>query len=464
MTVSLNLKITYGAFTVGKGTEDTYRIDKERFGFTREEFGMNLNFNLFVLGDDEDDLQTKCLELEEYRKRRSTLLVEMNDVEIFNLGSSGATSKNSLGDYEHIRDSRRYNKFCREFAVSIFIDLPPLNRTNGRTEIGSTCQYRENRSKLVTIRAKYSATGSTTALANYNNDGDYYNQVLSVYGGTYNKPSELLETPDIGINTDLDVTRTYEEIIFNEKNGTLDDPDLISFKLQVSREISWEGDYFGPLPEKVPGSTAREVYKLVNYVISVSSFVDKDRTTDLKGKWEKSVRPYALSFLRQKFGVQTIATPRDNFVPSKDANYFQASLSVVCAEKGKGQIVNCRISVRVNDSYGVIMVPIGDGQKKSFYPMETKGVTTRMITQTTTVVGINSVLGGDNPPIVSFPGIRDTTGWQVLGREYIDDPYEVGNRPKSEHFKLLNSTIIRQEQYMQKSEGTSLYTLGGVGF
>jgi hypothetical protein len=461
MQVPLKLRITYGSFVVGKGTESTYRIKRETFEIRRDRLTSSVNFTLIVLASSYATLETLSAELEAYRDRQKRLTIEIYDVSSYvtvqDYDNTGNVSKNSLSNYTMLSESRFRTGYSREYAVSIEIDLPP-REANGRTELGCAVSFDEARMKVVTIRVQYNATSSGTAKNRYEADCDTYcTEVLAVFGGTYDLPQETLETPNAIINTEYKVSRTYQEIIFNQMSGTLQDPQLIGFHVSVSRTKSNPGQYQGQLPESVPGGANGRVVPLTDIVVRMSTRVDKTLTTDLKGKYDSTLRAYLLSYAKTLMGVTLIAIVSENLDPDPVTNSLHATLTLSCAER-TGQVYSASLTTRINEDYGIELVKAADGSKHGYYKIQVAGSLTRAVIQSVSVIGQGGKLHLDPFPFLApEPAAKNEDGWQILGREYTDSPQLMGYvGVGAESLPVFSSSTSRNEQYV-----TSVGSIGG---
>jgi hypothetical protein len=172
----------------------------------------------------------------------------------------------------------------RTWEVTIDVDRPAsLSGQGGRREATVNVERSPSRRRLVTFSGTYTALGSNGARAQYEASIDaYVATVLVSLGGTY----ELVNEPQaVADDTDkvLDYTRQYREILLAQSAAATNDADLVESRL------SWTRVRVAPGDSRVRGVLPSRLQELV---VHYDAWVLG--TTDLRSKWEGTVRPWVL--------------------------------------------------------------------------------------------------------------------------------------------------------------------------
>lgn len=185
----------------------------------------------------------------------------------------------------------------RLYEVTITGELPytvaaPATGQQGLREFSYDLEFSASRRAQITMTGEYTVqAGGAGAAAHYiTNVLLLYDQIITdlAFGNwpTSAQPKSETRTPDKNDQV-IAFTRVYAEIIYNEKIGALDDPEILEDELNIDRVIT---PSFGD-----PKRAAEEPQLLTaNYV----AFIDHTVNTNLKEKWDNSLRDYVIASIR----------------------------------------------------------------------------------------------------------------------------------------------------------------------
>jgi len=214
-TAAQKLKIIYNSITFGTGNEDTYRIKDGTFEYTASEFIGTVSFNVVVFATSYSDLVTKTTALENtLRERRKGLAITIDSNAWYTFAAGGTINKDQKASFTQLNNELHTGR-SQEYQINIEVDLPPVGRTNGRTEGTVNLHYKPNRERILTITAQYNATSGTSAYSHFGADTAYWVAVQDFFnsGDTWKLISEDVNSPDPVNDTHFEVTRVYEDLI-----------------------------------------------------------------------------------------------------------------------------------------------------------------------------------------------------------------------------------------------------------
>jgi len=321
-------------------------------------------------------------------------LIRQGGATLINLNPANSTGYNAAPSISKMGDDTDTGR-SRKYAVNIQIELPAdLPGQAGRRESTVEIAFEPSRRRILTISGEYTAIGSRSALDQYNASiGAFQAAVQGALGGTWELTGETSSHDDT--NKNLVFARTFEEIIFNQSAGSLNDPNIVQQRISILRQIDRPGDS----PDKGP------VNRLQTIQAQAETWIDKDRSTDLVAEWEGKIKPFLISQAKAQFGLSSVAvisqTPNYDFTQ----NRIIASLTI----KGAGQsnLLQFNRVVEVVDNAGLSIVPVWDKSIFAKHIFQGPATRSRITTDNEVFIGterIVSQLGGQTVDLIGGTG------------------------------------------------------------
>ena len=422
-----DLKITYGGFAAGTGTEDTYTIIDNAYSIRYSRLTATVSFQVLVKGSS-DTVTTSNVNalINAYRERRKQLTIVIKGSTVADFDPSGNINKDALPTIDELFDDH-YTLTSRGFAVEVPLDMPP-REANGRTEETVSLSEDSSRIQTVTVTVSYNSTTSGTALALMNADFDTYaDSIRSFFSIT---TWELVEKPDVStipiINNQITVRAVYRELVFNQSSSGRDDADLVGFQLNIQVGKNFPGDF---VPTQLPlGENSRKPKRLLDIGITVSTNVVKT-VTDLVGKWENSIRLYAIQEAANRAGVQSYAV--SSSTPSYDEvnRTINATLSMQGAVEGNGQVISSTLTNNINNDHGKLIIGAHDRTDFGKFEIQVKARRLRTIVENIVTIKGSTFLPAREPEKVGR-GPR----WVTINFDETVDPKTIGDSSRAGEF------------------------------
>ena len=308
----------------------------------------------------------------------------------------------------------------RIYGVRIVLDLPAntgAELQTGLREHSVQVAYEANRRRTVTVSGTVTAAGGNNARAQYEAIiGALETSVFSALGiGAANR--ELVEEPeaDHSYNTkSLTFQRLWRELVYSQGGSSLDDADIKNQVLQVGRSL--------PSPGDTPSTAG--ILRLTELPVTYSATLDKDRTTDLRGKWD-SIRGWLIQQVTDTLGGGPLAIVEE----TPDFDYENNSFSVQLLVRGKGGQVLSR-TLRVEDQLrtGWVLVPVWDGDPMTKYAFQGPAKRVRIVSDTKTIKGffhqnpVELFKAGQDTVQGSLDGMKNPGG---LSFKHLDTSFSV---------------------------------------
>jgi hypothetical protein len=249
------------------------------------------------------------------------------------------TIRKTAGDLDTARS--------RKYAISVVVELPAdLAGQDGRVESSVTLQYDPNRKRTLTISGTYTALGGNSAFAQYSASiGAYQATVQSAFGGTWEIVTESVTHDDT--NKNVQFSRMFREIIFNQGQGILDDPAVVEQQISYSRLVDRPGDS--------PHSSGK-VARLDTIQMQANMFIDKNVTMDLRGKYETGLRQYLIQLAFNTFSSSTGALVAES--PQFDFHENKIQVSMTFRMVGSSNILQYTKTVQIAVEEGLTIIPV----------------------------------------------------------------------------------------------------------
>lgn len=456
--VARELSISYGGFAVG-GTE-TNRLLTGRHRLTRTYEQSSLTFEAVVTGATEADFMSECALFEAaFRTPWQALVVTLGAVNLLSVSHTGNTGFNAIPSATKTGTGFDTGR-SRLYEVTIsFTEPANLTGQNGRRSSTVDQNYDASRKRTVTISGAYTALGGNSARAQYDSASPaYFTAVLGGLGGTFEKVSESAQADDA--NKELSFSVVYEEVIFNQSAGVLDHPAIVQPRISVSFSRSSPGDSpssFGP------------VKRLATVTASFESSVDISVTSDLKGLYENTVKPYLATLARNVAGSASVALVDENFNINHAFNQISASLTFLAASS----LLNLEyeMSAEVTDDFGRRKVPVWNGKKYAKWVVQNPGTRKRIVSERILTFGnievisptgqqTIDILGLGALALLNFPPDGGTTGWVTDLGSIKSTPRTIGDGTT---FDVTEIVSRFEQEWVEAPEGGGTATPGGGG-
>lgn len=379
--MSRELSVGYGAQTYGtaaSGREITgYSIATRKF----EEF--SIEFEFFISKTTEAAFSTEISDVEtNLRTPFQNLTVTQGSATLYSFSQSGNTGLDAKPEILKREDtgSGRHRKYRARISIGLPANTGAELYT-GLREHGVEVAYDTSRIRTVTITGMFTAAGSNNARAQYEAQiGSLESSVLSALS-IISANRELAEEPvaDHSYNTKtLRFRRVWRELIFSQGGSTNDDSALKRQVLQITRL------------KEGPGDTP-DARRLVTLSVNYSANVDKDVSTDLRGKYT-SIRAWIITQVRNTLGGGTVALIEDEPQFNYDLNIITARLLIRGLERAG--ILEHKITIADDFQTGWVLVPAWTGDTDSKYEYKGPRQRRRTVTDVKTVTGF----------VYSYPG------------------------------------------------------------
>lgn len=389
-TVTRELEITYGSTTVG-GTSDTYQITAGDSGgskltISRTYETTTVSFSVLVVAADSAAFAAACSDLEAaFRAPRQRLQIEQGsslDDTLLDLNPADQTGIDIRSQIQKV-GAQEDTGLTRLYRVTV-VSGNPADQTEvydgeaGLRDVQWTVSYSPSRRGRLTINGTYTKLGANDALAQYAAEIDArVSAITTALGGTW----ELVDEQQTSLNVEDSImrfTRAYDELIFNQSQGTLNDTRIVRQSLSVGVNRPAPGD--SPI-----ASGAR---RLATVSVAYSAAIDKDETTDLTGLWASTIRPWLVQHVTAQAGLSGAALTEESVRYDNDNNQISASLTILAAQQG--DLLTYRLSIKDQVDPGANEVQVWDTNPLSAYVYQGPSKVFRTLTQIRRVVGIET--------------------------------------------------------------------------
>lgn len=434
------IRIDYGSLTLG--TADPYRIlDGWQFKRVRAAYGM-VSFNVRVYAATSSELKTNCSAIEEgFAERRKVLKLYYDGV-VHNEFLAANIYLDSTADSTS-QEGEWFGLTTRDYRVSVSIDLPPKN-TDGITEEDVQVNFTASRQMQVTITARYNAISGTGASSLYASNFDTYcSGVLTAVGSglSFNLVSEKYNTLPV-INTQISISRTYEEILFDENDGLRDDLAIRGLEVTVKIGTDNPGDYVITGSSGSTSSSGGTQKRLLTVTVTASCPVEK--ATDIYDIYSDKLRNYLIAYAKEKSGAVLIAvtSERPGYNPTK--NTLEFTIEMQAATIGSGQIIQSTKKISQQNNEGKKIVRAWDGTKYGAFEIDTKAKRIRTVTETRRVIE-----GNEEVPMPDPLGVGSGPRWVKLDINFENDVKTIGTLfVGGESFKIIDVTDINVYEWV----------------
>lgn len=383
-TPTRELRITYGSTIVGAGST-IYLIDGP-FTLAKDYETVTVSAEVVCVGTTVAEFLANCLALEAaFRVPRQFLEVRFgtNVHETFdpligvNTGFDAVPRIDKAGSPGDTSLSRRYR-----ISVSVAVPADLAGQSGRRSSAVTFSRTDSNRGRL-TITGQYTALTANNARAQFNASIDaFVTAVLAGFSGTWEGPFDRQEATN-DTDKSLNFSRVYEELLYNQSVGALDDTNLRRQTLTVSHSIDAPGD------SVLFGQTARRLRRVT---VTYTAAVDRTVSTNLQSVYDGRVKPWLVANLRAFAGSSQVALVEQT--PTFDPVENRISVTMTLLASGLSNLIAARVTTSEVERSGISLVPVWDGDRMSKVAFRGPGIITRTVTIVTTEFGGSSGASG----------------------------------------------------------------------
>ena len=396
MAITSPLSITWRDLTVGGSTvypiAGPYMLERSYDRFL-------LVFNVLVTADDFATLVSRSTTLENTFGSRLGYDSNTNDLVISLDGNSftyehGKTIFNAEGTISKSGDPETDGPLSRLYTVRIQGETPE-ETGGGLREFEVTVTLDESRVHNVSMRGVYFAKsdGTKDAYTQYDSEFDSIATSYLNFVGTASDFELVAESYNVDRNRTTDsgslpnphkcaFNRQYREIIFNQVEGTLNDPRIVNNRMQFSNM----GNFID--------NGREDVQRLQRVAVVYDCALDHETNPDAKAIAEDVVIPYILSEFKRLYTPDTfcVEAKTAGFDPAQLRLSVSVTLAFVPSDAGDVTILDAQESVQYRETRTIDFTYVHGGGELDAYAAPGFGVKERVWHRQITCVGAQSAI------------------------------------------------------------------------
>ena len=408
MAVTSPLSITWRDLTVGGSTiypiAGPYMLERNYERFL-------LVFNVLVTADDSSTFVTRCKVIEETFGTRLGYDASTNDLVITLDGNTftyehGKTIFNGESTVTKSGDPDTDGPLSRMYSVRVQGELPE-ETGGGLREFEVVVSLDESRVHLVTMRGTYfgKADGTRDGYAQYDAEFDSIATSYLNFVGTASDFELVSESYNIDRNRSTDsgslpkphkcsFNRQYREIVFNQVDGTLNDPKIVNQRMSFGNVANYRDN-------------GRDDIQRLNRVnITYDCALDNETTPDAKAIVEDTVVPYMIKQFKDLYDPESFCIEQKTagFDPAQLRLSASMTIAFVPNDAGDVTILEASESVQYRENRTIDYTYVHAGGELDAYAAAGFGVKERIWNRTVTCIGSTSAVsrmypndGGGNP-------------------------------------------------------------------
>jgi len=479
MALTNPLRIDYGTISCG-GSSNTYQLTGA-YVIDKTFTSLRLQFDVLIAAGSASELQSLSNTLEtEFRKRDKNLVIAIglatwtytSGTTLFNVYASASKS----GDPTYDRGTSRL------YTCTVTGELTADDR-NGLRDFTCNVDLGSNRQMVVSMQGTYTATASTSAVAQYlaQFDSEATSLLTAVGSG---RTFELVdESYDRDRNNALcNFRRTYKQIIYNQ-GATLDVPEVVDHRIGFSDTSSY------------PGDSRQGIYRLRRVVCSFDCTLRIDSGNPPSGAQPDPRTIYntkVRDFIQQRFAAmfvpQVYAIDGEQLGFDMASSRLSATVQFLYQPAGAARIVEINESVTVREARQIDYTPVHNQSEYAYYADPGWAVRERVWNRTVVVIGNDTpkyrigqqAQSGDaglfDERVAGIQGVDQRnsgnvqrSGWNIVSntsraeKRWIGDP---STQRQIEHTMLIEEVVERWHQIpslVTSSSGGGAVPGGGGG-
>lgn len=373
----------------------------------------------------------------------------------------------------------------RQYSVTIEIKMPAsfLPYMSALKDVSFSVEYEPTNQRTVTVTGVYTAKDANDADAQYQaNVVAFCASVLSTVDSTasfdFLRQSKKILThvePDSAgdiTGKEMEFTRVYKEILYNQITGTLDDLDILDQTLRVSRRFVAPGDFLWPIGPGAGGAAggspnvpdvlfgigapvmavnaAGQLFnrgataggggatpnRFVEITATYEAAIDATRTKNLRSKWG-AIRPWIIKNVVDTLQGGHLAITEIDFVPDYPNNRISATIKGLAAKTG---MIEMEVAVRINNDDGNVLVPVWNGDPHA--RLDYKGPANRRKTETIRglYVGLEMPKGAGEPEFLQISTLAGV--WKRMTEDISYAPKKIGMAGYTIDVTEISSTVV----------------------
>lgn len=392
-TVTRELSITYGGFTVGGATD--YLLDSEPGKIVVEDAfdRARVQFHVLVNGTTEALFAAACAAVEAaFRKPFSDLVVTQGAATLLSLKSSDNTALEPVCSVRKTGGDKDTGR-SRGYQVTFECGRPAGNVTDvGLRDFSVSIAFSPARRRTVTFSGTWTAAAGVLARAKYNALIDAKcTAALTAFGGSYKLAAEDPTAQSYHDQT-LRFSRTYHESVYDQGgNGASGSPALREQSLTISRRrySTWNSASqeigFG-LSGETGGSIGGggDAQPLVELEASYSAWFDVGTALSLKGRWT-AIETWLIAQMQTVLGGGAFALTSSRPSFDMDDNRITAQMTGVGVDAGAGNVLSRKITTTLDRDAGKVFDPVWTGN-----PTDVLEFTSTLVQLRTTRIAIET--------------------------------------------------------------------------
>lgn len=479
MAITNPFSITYGDREVGGSTNyqllGPYVVEKSYTEF-------RLVFEVILTSASFATLQTRSEALEDdFRKRLTdgdTIVIDINGSKwTYTMGTTLLNAESTIAKKGDPETDRGYS---RAYTVSIVAELPADDSTDaGLRDVQVMTNYEASRQKVITMQGTYTATTAGDAKARYESGfdtvaSDYLDAIDN--SATFELDSESFSMDrqrDSGGNPTshlCNFSRQYVEILANQTQSALDDPQIKDHRVIFSDHSQY------------PGDGEQDVRRLRRVVGTYDCAVDISETTNLQSVYDSKVKEHLKSVFTTTFAPQVYGVVDRRVSYDETNKRISVQFEFLYQGANADNIVEMSQSVAYKEQRSLEYTPVHSDQEFA-YNVDV-GWTALERIWNRTIVAIGTVepklrikerasnsqpIGRWSDPVagVAGPDSNDTTkvnqeGWNVIASTSQATPSVIGD-PDGDTFEVITLTETVVERFHAKPGNRTSVPIQGGG-
>lgn len=436
--IDQEISITYGSTVLGGSTNRDIDSKVQKLQITKDYESFEI-VALFVTSGHVSDaaFNTEITALEAaFKDIDQTITVAHNAETWYSFSPAANTGFNTRATIRKVGDDADTVR-SRAYTITLTAELP-ADRSGRAGRRSSQVNIDLTPGKVITVEI----TGVYTALSG-NSSLDQYDASIAAYSAavlTVVKSSATFDLIEESKNHDdqnkvITFRQVYEELIFDESQGTLDDLQIKNQTLNVSRLTEAPGDS--------PAAFA-QIRHLETLTVEYESEIDQTVTKDIRSVWENTIRPYIVQVIQDTAEGGLIAITE--LVPTFHYADNKITATGTAIAQAGSELLEFNRTDELDDERGVVIRKVHTGNPRAAYEWQGPGA----LTLTTTWTGKTTQAVSRTQ--LKNEGIAAITGEPVVVEQIIPIEGRLGglNNSGQSGFRLLRRT----PRVTQKNIGT----------
>lgn len=340
--VARELTVSYAGLTLG-GTSDYLLDGPYKLDVGHEDFTFEARVVVYSNSTSDATFRSACSALETaFRTNKDTLTVAFNASTHVSL-ADGTTAYDVRASWSKPgtqagEDAGADTGHSRLYDVRVTGKLPEdLTGRAGLRNLRWSVAWSPARRRTLEVSGVYTMQGATGSFATYlaaigARVATIQALIAATSGAGGSGTWELVEEraePDVD-DDETTFRRLYEERLYNQTAGTLDDTDVVRSSLRVDRDRAY------------PGDTGGDVRRVSTLTATWSGHLNRENTTDLRGKWTSKILPWIVAVVRDTAGSGPLAMVDQR--PSFDYEENQITATLTFLHAGGGKVLARRVT------------------------------------------------------------------------------------------------------------------------